>query len=58
VDPTETHAVVAGLASEARKRLLMVAREYMERTVSGRDIALRLRARLRDLRLEWSSNNS
>jgi arylsulfatase A-like enzyme len=71
-DPAETHPNVGGPALENRKRLLQAAREHMEKTVSGRDGALRLRARLRDLRyeafdarssvrnhrLEWKSSNS
>jgi arylsulfatase A-like enzyme len=51
-DPAETHPSVDGLGFETRKRLLQAAREHMERTVSGRDGGLRLRARLRDLRYE------
>lgn len=57
-DPTEMHPSTGGPALASRKRLLQAARDHMERTISGRDGAMRLRARLRDLRLEWKSNDS
>jgi arylsulfatase A-like enzyme len=52
VDPAEMRPSSDGPAPEIRKRLLQAAREHMERTVSGADAVLRLRARVRDLRPE------
>jgi len=57
-DPAEMRPSVDGPSLEARKRLLRAAREHMEKTVSARDAVMCLRARLRDLRLEWKSNDS
>jgi arylsulfatase A-like enzyme len=57
-DPSETCPSTDGPALETRKRLLQAAREHMERTVSARDPVMWLQARLRDLRLEWKSNDS
>ncbi len=54
-DPAETHPSVAGPALAARRRLLQAAREHLEKTVTGRDTVMGLRARLRDLRCEISS---
>jgi arylsulfatase A-like enzyme len=57
-DPAETRPSTDGPALETRKRLLQAAREHMERTVSARDPVMWLQAWLRDLRLEWKSNDS
>jgi len=57
-DPAETRPSTDGPALETRKRLLQAAREHIERTVSVRDPEIWLRARLRDLRLEWKSKDS
>jgi len=57
-DPGEMHPVPNRLAVTARKRLLRAACEHLQRTVSARDAALRLQARLRDLRLELESKAS
>jgi arylsulfatase A-like enzyme len=57
-DPGEMHPRTDGPALAARKRLLQAARVHMEKTISTRDGVMRLRARLRDLRLEWKSNDS
>lgn len=57
-DPSETRPSTDGSALETRKRLLQAAREHIERTRSARDSVMWLRARLRDLRLEWKSNDS
>jgi arylsulfatase A-like enzyme len=57
-DPGETHSVPITLVIPARKRLLRAAYEHMQRTVSARDPALRLQARLRDVRLELESKAS
>jgi arylsulfatase A-like enzyme len=51
-DPTETRRDGDVPECEARKRLLLAAREHMEKTVSSRDAVMRLRTRLRDLRSE------
>jgi hypothetical protein len=51
-DPTETGGGGEGLGLGTRKRLLLAAREHVEKTVSGRDGEVRLRARLRDVRDE------
>ncbi len=56
-DPSETRPNT-GSTPEVRKRLLQAAREHLERTSSGRDPVMRLQALLRDLRLEWKSNES
>ena len=57
-DPGETHPVPVALAITARKRLLRAACEHVQKTVSACDPALRLQARLRDLRLELDSKAS
>jgi arylsulfatase A-like enzyme len=51
-DPAENHPGVDGLGLETRKRLLLAARQHLERTIADRDGVMRLRARLRDLRRE------
>lgn len=48
-DPAELCPIGDGEAHEARKPLLLAAREHLETTVSNGDAVLRLRARLRDL---------
>jgi arylsulfatase A-like enzyme len=57
-DPAEMRPSTDGPALETRKRLLQAAHEHMEKAVSARDPVMRLRARLRDLRLEWKSDDS
>jgi len=57
-DPAELNPALDGLEFETRKRLLRAAWAHLEQTIADRDGVLRLRARLRDLRLEWKSNNS
>ncbi len=49
-DPAESDRSGAGLAAGTRKRLLLAAREHMEKAISTKDGKMRLRARLRDLR--------
>ena len=56
-DPAEMHPYVDGpginlSGSEVRKRLLHVACEHLGESVSARDVEMRLRARLHDLRCE------
>jgi hypothetical protein len=50
-DPAEVHAI-GGVGLEARKRLLFAAFEYMQKAAPRPDAAMRLAARLRDLRYE------
>jgi arylsulfatase A-like enzyme len=57
-DPGERKRISDELAIETRKRLLRAAREHLQKTVAARDPEMRLRARLRDLGLEWKSNTS
>src|SRR5450631_1271070 len=53
-DPGE-HAPLAPTAqATVRRRLLEVAREHLQRSSGRRDERMRLRARVRDLRLEWT----
>jgi arylsulfatase A-like enzyme len=53
-DPGE-HAPLAPTAQKAvRRRLLEIAREHLRRSSDKRDQRLRLRARVRDLQLEWT----
>jgi arylsulfatase A-like enzyme len=53
-DPGE-HAPLAPTAQMAvRRRLLEVAREHLQCSSGQRDERMRLRARVRDLRLEWT----
>jgi arylsulfatase A-like enzyme len=53
-DPGE-HAPLAPTAQMAvRRRLLEAAREHLQRTSGQRDQRMSLRARVRDLRLEWT----
>ncbi len=58
VDPAEIHPNSDGIALETRKQLLEAACDHMQKMTSRRDVTSRLRARLRDLRLEWGSGNS
>jgi arylsulfatase A-like enzyme len=52
-DPREQAPLPAGAEQTARRRLLECAREHIRRSISKRDPATRLQARLRELRLEW-----
>jgi len=53
-DPGE-HAPLAPSAQMAvRRRLLEVARDHLQRSSSQRDERMRVRARVRDLQLEWT----
>jgi arylsulfatase A-like enzyme len=59
-NPTETsvetrNGIVA--PGDTRKRLLQTARQHLDKSLSTRDITLRLRARLRDLRYENSATH-
>ncbi len=55
-DPSETRPSADG--GETRKRLLQVARQRLDQTISARDPELRLWARLRDFRNENSHTES
>jgi len=52
-DPHERAPLPASAEKPARRRLLERARVHVQRSISGRDNGTRLRARLRELRLEW-----
>jgi arylsulfatase A-like enzyme len=52
-DPGEQAPLHATAQKSVRRRLLEQAREHLRRSCSERDSQSRLRARLRDLRLEW-----
>lgn len=53
-DPGEQQPLPASAEKPARRRLLQCAREHLQGSIRGRDIGSRLRARLRELRLEWA----
>ena len=53
-DPGEQAPLAPGAQSGIRKRLLERAKEHVQASRVERDSRLRLRARLRDLQLEWS----
>jgi hypothetical protein len=52
-DPGEQAPLNAEAQKPVRKRLLELAREHLHNSIGGRDGEQRVRARLRDLRLEW-----
>ena len=53
-DPGEQAPLAPGAQKGVRKRLLGRAKAHLQESRAGRDSRLRLRARLRDLQLEWS----
>jgi arylsulfatase A-like enzyme len=53
VDPRETSPLLPDAEKSARRRLLERARIHIQRSQSERDAEMRLRARLRELQLEW-----
>jgi len=53
-DPGEQAPLAAGAQKGVRKRLLERAKEHLQASRAARNSQLRLRARLRDLQLEWS----
>ncbi len=55
VDPREQKPLPDGAVPEARSRLMLAAREYLDRPVTEDETGKRLRARLRDIRLELSA---
>jgi arylsulfatase A-like enzyme len=57
-DRAETHPRVDALESGSRKKLLQAAHKHLEQTISSRDAALHLRARLRDLRSQVMSSRA
>jgi arylsulfatase A-like enzyme len=58
-DPGERHPLAANSNDESekmvRRRLLERARQHLNESISSRDSAHRLAARLRDVRLEWAA---
>lgn len=57
-DPGELSPLPADAEKPARRRLLEIARQHLQRSVSQRDPRTRLSARLRELRLEWALPSS
>jgi arylsulfatase A-like enzyme len=53
-DPGEPAPLAPGAQTAVRRRLLEVAREHLQRSTGERDGRMRLRARVRDLQLEWT----
>ena len=54
-DPAELQALPLAAEKAVRRRLLNRARQHLSDSLRSRDADCRLAARLRDLRLEWSS---
>ena len=54
LDPGEQRPLPRDAERHVRQRLLHRAHEHLQRTIQQRDDGLRLQARLRELRLEWS----
>lgn len=54
-DPAERSPLPSTMHKPVRRRLLEVARDHLRRSSDQRDMRTRLRARLRDLRLEWKT---
>jgi arylsulfatase A-like enzyme len=57
-DPGELRPLGPGAEKPVRRRLLERARGHLADSFQSRDAGVRLRARLHDLRLEWSSNGN
>jgi arylsulfatase A-like enzyme len=55
-DPGEQSALAPSMQKPVRRRLLELAREHLRWSSEQRDWRLRLKARLRDLRLEWNQS--
>jgi arylsulfatase A-like enzyme len=53
VDPGEQSALAHAAQKPVRRRLLEIAREHLRRSSEQRDWGTRVRARLRELQLEW-----
>ena len=53
-DPGEHAPLAPGAQNATRRRLLEIAREHLQHSSNQRDQRLNLRARLRDLQLEWT----
>jgi arylsulfatase A-like enzyme len=53
-DPGEQSPLAATTQRAARRRLLEIAREHLQRSIQHRDQRARVRARLRDVQLEWA----
>lgn len=56
-DPREEKPLPPGAQKEVRKQLLQAARGHIQKTSGARDSTARLKARLRDLRIELQSNS-
>jgi arylsulfatase A-like enzyme len=54
-DPGEQAPLASGSQLPVRRRLLEIAREHLRRSRENRDVPTRVRARLRDLQLEWAN---
>jgi arylsulfatase A-like enzyme len=54
VDPGEQAPLASTTQKPVRRRLLEVAREHLRRSSEQRDCATRVRARLREVQLEWA----
>jgi arylsulfatase A-like enzyme len=53
-DPGEHAPLAPGDQKTTRRHLLEIAREHLQHSISGRDQRARMRARLRELQLEWA----
>src|SRR5947209_2890251 len=53
-DPGEHAPLAPSARIPERKRLLEVGREHLKRSFTNRNETMRLRARLRELQVEWS----
>ena len=53
-DPGEQAPLAPTAQKAVRRRLLEIAREHLQQSSEARDQRLRLRARVRDLQLEWT----
>ncbi len=55
-DPREQSPLPAGAETTIRRRLLEMARDHLRSSVAQRDAQAALRARLRELQLEWAAS--
>ena len=56
-DPGEERPLPAGAQKEVRAQLLLAARVHMQKMTDGRNATMRLKARLRDLRIEFQTQS-
>lgn len=54
-DPKEQHPLPVHTETPVRRRLLEIARQHLHRCALDRDSQARMRAMIRDLRLEWEA---